>query len=293
MKFLITLIILLTSILALVQETFEQDPSKARFITSDIPNFWAAFDSIEVVKNPFKEYINNGSKGLQDFIKYRIESPKNLLKTVKQRRSDYESIRENSYRIENQTQQIRGYYRVFKDLYQDARFPPTYFVIGAYNSGGTSSANGLIIGVEMQKNVEDIPYIVAHELIHFNQYYDVEKNTLLSQSIKEGSADFVGELISGKHINEEANLYGDANEELLCAEFVGIMNDSNYHGWLYGSKGKREGRPNDLGYWIGYKICKAYYDKSIDKAKAIHDILNIDDEMDFLNQSGYLSDYLE
>ena len=154
------------------------------------------------------------------------------------------------------------------------------------------SEHGLIIGAEMQNNFEDIPYIVAHELIHFNQNYPESKNTLLSQSIKEGSADFVGELISGKHINESASNYGNANEELLCKEFVELMEDNNYHGWLYGSNGKKEGRPNDLGYWIGYKICETYYSKVPDKTKAIQDILNITDFKEFLRASGYLSEYL-
>ncbi len=173
-------------------------------------------------------------------------------------------------------------------MYKEAVFPPTYFVIGAFNSGGTSSENGLIIGVEVQNKLENIPYIVAHELIHFNQNYSDSKNTLLKQSIIEGSADFIGEMISEKHINEEAFKFGNKNEKQLCSEFVKIMDDSKYHGWLYGSKGKEKGRPNDLGYWIGYKISESYYNKSDNKKDAIHHILNIKDFKAFLKESDYL-----
>jgi len=235
--------------------------------------------------------LEKGSKGLKDFIPYRIESPKKLLKTVEKRKNDYEAIREDSYKVELQGSTIRDFYRVFTELYEKAVFPPAYFVIGAFNSGGTSSENGLILGVEMQKEIENIPYIVAHELIHFNQDYQNAKATLLEQSIKEGSADFIGELISGKHINETAFKYGNENEKQFCTEFVEILDDTNYHGWLYGSKGKEKGRPNDLGYWIGYKICESYYDKSNDHKDAIREILNIQNFKDFLEKSGYLSPY--
>ena len=291
MKNILLIICFLLSAIFYAQNSFETDPAKAEFITSDIPLFWKAFDQIETNKDPFRDYIDNGSKGLKDFIPYRIESPKHLLKVVKKRFEDYESIRENSYQIEPQTKLIRDFYQKLKNLYEAAVFPPTYFVIGAFNSGGTSSNNGLIIGVEMQSNIENVPYIVAHELIHFNQNYPSENPTLLEQSIKEGSADFIGELISGKHINEVAFNYVNKNEKQLCAEFVKIMNDTNYHGWLYGTKGKLKGRPNDLGYWMGYKICESYYDKSNNQHKAIRDILNIKDFDEFLKSSGYLGEY--
>lgn len=48
--------------------------------------------------------------------------------------------------------------------------------------------------------------IVAHELVHYQQDY-APGNTLLRQSLVEGVADFVGELISGRHINPAAQAY--------------------------------------------------------------------------------------
>jgi hypothetical protein len=42
-----------------------------------------------------------------------------------------------------------------------------------------------------------------------------------------------------------------------------------------------------MGYYIGYVITKAFYDKASDKKKAIQEILNIKDCKDFLKRSGY------
>ena len=293
MKYYLTYLLFAFSSFCSAQVSFTSDPNKAQFITTDIDLFWQQFDLIDEVKNPFNSYLEKGSQGVQDFIPYRIESAKNLLKIVKSKSDEYRAVREGSYKVASQVDQMRICYQNLKNLYSDAVFPPAYFVIGAFNSGGTSTENGLIMGVEMQQDISQLPYIVAHELIHFNQKYSEENNTLLTQSIREGAADFIGELISGKQINETALKYFEANEEMLCEEFVQIIDSKKYHGWLYGGNAKKAGRPNDLGYVIGYKICKAYYEQQSDSKKAIRDILNISDFKQFLTDSGYLDKYMK
>lgn len=293
MKYYLTYLLFFFSSICGAQVSFTGDPEKAKFITTDIDLFWQQFDKMDEVKKPFNIYLEQGSQGVRDFIPYRIESAKNLLRVVRNKTADYEAIRSGSYEVSTHIDQMKACYQNLKKLYKEAVFPPAYFVIGAFNSGGTSTSNGLIMGVEMQQDISKLPYIVAHELIHFNQKYNEQNNTLLTQSIKEGAADFIGELISGKHINENAMSYFDANEETLCKEFVTIMDSKKYQGWLYGSKGKKPRRPNDLGYTIGYKICKAYYEQQNDSTKAIIDILNISDFQQFLKDSGYLDKYMK
>ena len=149
----------------------------------------------------------------------------------------------------------------------------------------------VFIGAEKQTNINNIPYIVAHELIHFQQKNWSENPTLLQQSIIEGSADFLGKLISGTNTNQQVNNYGNKNEEKLCKEFIKRMDSTNYVDWLYGVSGKDD-RPNDLGYWIGYKITEQYFKNSTDKKLAVRDILDIKDYKAFLNKSGYLKKYI-
>jgi hypothetical protein len=92
--------------------------------------------------------------------------------------------------------------------------------------------------------------------------------------------------------NKEANVYGNRNEERLCKEFVSRMDSTNYIDWLYGVSGEDD-RPNDIGYWIGYKITKEYFKKSEDKKQAIKEIVDIKDCKEFLCKSGFLSKYLK
>jgi hypothetical protein len=46
-------------------------------------------------------------------------------------------------------------------------------------------------------------------------------------------------------------------------------------------------RPGDLGYFIGYRIAQAYYNKQTDKAAAVRAIIEVFDADAFLAASGY------
>jgi hypothetical protein len=276
-------------------QTFPTDPDSALFVTEDIDRFWEAYEKFwkDTAQNPFQEmYLDPGTEGVKGFIKYRIENAENLRRRVLERKEDYEKRRSISLRMKEMEKRCRAAFYAFKYWYPEARFPPVYFVIGAFNSGGTSSDKGLIIGAEMQARVENVPHIVSHELIHFQQIFPEDRPTLLHQSILEGGADFLGELISGDHINGETFDYGYAHKKDLCREFVQRMNGKDYTDWMYQVSG-RDDRPNDLGYWMGYEITKAYFRKATDKKQAIQEILQMRDPKAFLRESGYLDEFLK
>jgi Predicted Zn-dependent protease (DUF2268) len=288
------LVIFIIGLNSFSQTSFSNNPDSSVFLTQDIDNFWEAFDifSKDTTANPFgKHYIDVGSAGVKGFTPHRIQSAEHLLGTVRRRRTDYEKVRQNTLHMKDKEKQCRSAFYALKYWYPEAVFPPVYFVIGAYNSGGTFNEEGLFIGAEMQTDINNIPYLVAHELIHFQQKNWAEYPTLLQQSIVEGSADFLGELISGANTNQKANDYGNRHEELLCREFVTRMDSTLYVDWLYGVS-RKDDRPNDLGYWIGYKITEQYFNKAADKRMAIKEILDIKDYKAFLNKSGYLDKYL-
>jgi uncharacterized protein YjaZ len=292
---LITLLIALYSLQSIAQSKFSGNPDSALFVTKDIDNFWKAFDDFkrDTTVNPFgPEYIDIGSDGVKGFTPNRIQSADHLFAVVKKRREYYEKVMASTLRIKEKVKQCRSAFYAFKYLYPQAKFPPVYFVVGAYNSGGTSGPAGLFIGAEMQTNIDNIPFIVAHELIHFQQTWPGNNPTLLQQSILEGSADFIGEMISGVNTNGAIGIYGNAHTEQLCKEFVLKMNGTDYTDWLYGTS-KKDDRPNDLGYWIGYNIVAQYFARATDKKQALYDILNIKDYNDFLKRSGYLDKFLK
>jgi len=299
------LVVVVASVFLALQAVGQNtDPAKAEIVTSDIHNFWKAFDAAApgFAPEPFQqEYLDKRSKGIDGFLKGRIQSAAHLARVVGSHATYYGSIRESTMRIDGMKEEIRQSLLKFKTMYPDAVFPPVYFVVGALNSGGTASDDALIIGADMYgrtpttpteelndwlksviKPVEEVPHIVAHELVHFQQKYD--GGNLLAASIKEGSADFLAELISGQHMNKHVHDFADPREQELWTEFKARMNKRDYTGWLYSNT---PGRPNDLGYWMGYKITKSYYDNAADKKQAIADILTIKNFKKFLEESRY------
>lgn len=274
------------------QENYSSNPLDSKFVTEDVDRFWLAFNKMDVTNsNPFQEYIEKGSNGLKGFIEDRIINADSLYNMVLSRKEDYLKSKNVLNALKSKRKRIRAIYAALKYWYPDAVFPPVYFVVGRFNSGGTVSETGIIIGTEMLKDLEGLSALVAHELIHFQQKSEEDLN-LLSQSIMEGSADFIGELISGENINSTAFQYGEMHQEALCKEFVTLMKQKKYEDWLYGTSGKDE-RPNDLGYWMGYKITEAYFNKQKDKHQAIYSILYITDPYQFLKESGFLNKYIQ
>ncbi|MGG5207418.1 DUF2268 domain-containing putative Zn-dependent protease [Chryseobacterium sp. MIQD13] len=273
------------------QSGFSSDPLNAVFETKDADNFWKAFDKMGTSdKNPFDEYMKNGSPGVKGFTEYRIINADSLYSTVKKRKEDYLKSRNVLTGLNQKERRIKAIYSALKYWYPQAKFPPIYFVYGRYNTGGTFSKDGIMIGTETLQNLDGIVGLASHELIHFQQ--DIKGNdNLLKYIMSEGSADFISELVSGETNNSPFYKYGETNSDKLCREFVTVLKKKDYIDWLYGTS-KKDDRPNDLGYWMGYKISEAYFNKQSDKHKAIHDILNMEDPLLFLKESGFLDQYI-
>src|SRR5579871_200158 len=80
--------------------------------------------------------------------------------------------------------------------------------------------------------------------------------------------------------------FGDDHEQELWTEFSAAMHGTETNRWLYEGD-KAQGRPADMGYYEGYKICQAYYNKATDKQAAVRTILEMKDPEGFLKESGY------
>ena len=280
------------------QKELISNPDRVSIHTEDIDLFWKVFDASQpkFSADQFnKDYLEKGSDGLKGFIPMRIQSGKHLKKTVYKNLEYYKNIRSTTLAIDGNKKILQGYFKKLKALYSPAVFPEIYFVIGAMNTGGTTFFVLLIIGAEMfgkangnfspRLPLEDMDLTVVHELIHYQQNY-IHDQSLLAQSIREGTADFFCELVTGKHLNEAMYRYGDQHEKDLWEEFQRKMTENNWSPWLYGNKD--DSRPRDLGYWMGYKIVKSYYEHAADKNQAIVDLLNISDFNKILSQSGYM-----
>ncbi|HVX49561.1 MAG TPA: DUF2268 domain-containing putative Zn-dependent protease, partial [Chitinophagaceae bacterium] len=287
-----------------------KNPEAYTIHTGDIDLFWKAYDAFlkdtahaEDIFNRY--YFNTGSGALQDYYRVKISSTKKFAATVKHIPGYLAGIRANTLAINNIRSTIKTIYSNLHSLYDGAHFPDLYFVVGAFSSGGTSNDYGLVVGADMyaknkstntselslwQKNnsamFANLPYTVAHELVHFQQGGMADDTTLLHAVLVEGMADFIGELISGHTANQRLQIWAKGRERQIWQDFVKEMYLNRAYNWIANSSQETKDKPADLGYWVGYQICKAYYNNSPNKKLAITDMLNIKDYRAFYVKSG-------
>lgn len=292
-------------------KTLNSDPEKAKIITSDVHHFWDAYDLVQQdtthARDIYKRYyFDKASDGMQDYMGLKVASIDKFTRHIQSHPKLYTSIRENTLKVEAYKKEIQSSFKNFKAIYPEAKFPDVYFVIGAFTSGGTISNAGLLIGTNQMSDGEGvdteelddrtkllmnkskyIPNIVSHELIHFQQKHMKRDTITLGYAIKEGMADFMGELISGNTANEKIFDWAKGKEKKIWEDFKKDMYYNRSNNWIANYSTAAEDSYPDLGYWVGYEICKSYYENSKDKEQAIYDMLHIRDYKKFLEDSKW------
>ncbi|MEK6476908.1 DUF2268 domain-containing putative Zn-dependent protease [Catalinimonas sp. 4WD22] len=294
----------------LAQVRLHDNPNNAKLIITDISNFWIAYDSaknlpLDEQKQIYRSlYLNKASEGFQSWIDKREKKVGELVEGVNEMIPFYESIRDNTFKVESYKKDIRAAFYGIKYLYPEARFPDVYFFIWYFlNSGSTTSDAGLLIATEAQTVAEDTPLdqfpeihhelvktlnldrlasVVAHESIHMQQA-DVENKNLLEHAVREGSADFIAELVTGKNPSQAVHDYADPREKVLWEEFQQKMYGEDKSGWV----GIPADRPAGLAYWMGYKIVESYYNQQENKDQAVRELINTTDYESIYRKSRY------
>jgi hypothetical protein len=285
--------------------SFSSLQAQIEVITSDINNFWTAFDSVQTTNDTAKQkefiqklYLDKATFGLKYAIEFQPATALSWLEMIKDDKAKLLRIRPFTLSVLSQKAMIDAKLERFKALYPDFKKGNIYIIIGTGMFGGRVSEENVIIGAEVKANDKAdwaVP-IVLHEFVHTQQTpADV---SLLANTIMEGMADFIAELVYQKDFAEvypnDYIDFGNKNEKAVWTEFKKYMGSSEkykFFDWVYGTKGRviNGKRMNDLGYFLGYKICKAYYAQAADKTKALKEMIEMDLNKAFLLKSGYVS----
>ena len=313
MRHLIWLLLMTSPLAALAQP---------RVYTSDIDRFWVAYDSARTTTDTARQqryiqelYIDHGTEGLKAFMKVRNYNAGRWVMLIDKYPRYWNSVRPNTLKVKGRTAAIESAIDRLHRLYPDMQPARMYFTVGALRSGGTTTDDMVLIGTEIAaadsntdaselsdwlKGVfkhQDPSNIVAlnvHEYVH-TQQRQTEGNNLLSAVLKEGGADFIAELASGIPNNSAYMTYGRAHAAELKEKFKIDMYGGGQSRWLYNGSNVEHA---DLGYYMGYAICSAYYRQATDKKQAVRDIIRIDYANDsavdgFLSQSGFYQEKLD
>jgi len=282
----------------------EIDPANAEFVYDDIHNFVRAFnmlkdggDTLAILQ---AEYIDKATPGLKEFgNKYGLDLEK-LVAAINKNPEKYADLHEIPELLSEREPHFRDAFTRLTEIYPDAKFPPTYFVVEYQRGIGSGSAAGQLIAVDRWKAPLDNKItMITHELTHMQQVMAIgypeyvklfgPKKSLLGLCIREGTAEFIADLVTGTITQDEALEWTLANEPRLKAEFMKDKDNVETGDWMW-SKPEDPDQPRHVGYVIGYRIVESYYNNADDKARAIREILGVTDYQAFFENSGYISD---
>lgn len=298
--------------LAVAASASAQDKSPARppinapeIRISDVELFYRVYDAANGAPSAAalqSGYLDAGSDGVRQFIPKRIVSAEKLAETISQKREVYEQARQCAAKVPEARNRIALSLDKLVELYPEANLAPVTMLIGRANTGGTTDKSGVLIGVEticmanwLNPDFGDrLVQLVAHEYGHIQQTHleEIEKRndgkpTLLDLSLGEGIAELVGELTSGSIANVHVERFVRGRELEVEREFLAEMKQTEHSRWLFNGAGTAD-RPGDLGYWVGYRIARQYYERAKDKRAALRELLTMEDPQVILDRSGWV-----
>ena len=279
-------------------------PKGPQILTSDVERFYRVYEAHGGHPDAAtleRDYLAPGSAGLHEFMQLRRVSGDSIEKAIAARPEAYENARACLAVLPNVKRRLTADFARLARAYPEAKFPPVTLVVGRTRPVGITNPSGVTIGLEalcaagfMNPNPEDrFVRVVMHEYGHIQQQgplstVDVGQPnaTVLTMSLMEGAAELFAELFAGDVSNTAQRAVVKGRQGEIERAFVRDEDKTDLSDWMYNSKGTAA-EPGDLGYWVGYRITKAYYDRAPDKHQALTDILHMTDAKAFLAQSGW------
>jgi len=299
------------------QQTYEN------IITSDVENFWIAYDKVTTTTDSALQmkYLNElffdkGTEGLTAIMDARRYRPEEYRQAINSYPKYWQSIRANTLKVNQFADQIQSALNNFRILYPALKPAKVYFEIGVFRTPGTLLNNMILIGTELAmadkttivdelpssmdyvkiytptNRIDNLDYTCIHEYVHTQQKVEWGYD-LLSQSVFEGSAEYVSEIVTGRESPEPCISFGKSNDTWVKQGFMKEMFSPWWDNWIWNDT-ENEFKQRDLGYYIGYAISSKHYEQANDKSKALKEIIELDYNdpkafENFVEHTGYFS----
>lgn len=270
-------------------------------VTDDVERFYRVYEAAgghptaEVLQ---RDYLAHATPGLVQLARIRNITAERIAAAIEKDPALYENARRCAAHLPRVTARLAPALAKLGKLYPQAKSPPVYIVVGRGRPVGVGDTGGVYIGLEAlcawtdpNPNEEDrFVHVLAHEYVHVQQAAFTDEtpdDTVLKIAFVEGVAEFLGEQMSGAVAYQHLVAAGRGREAEFEAAFAKDL-DAKADGsrWVYNGKGTPE-HPGDLGYWIGYRIAKAYYRQAPDKPAAVRALIELRDPKALLAASGW------
>ncbi|MBS1565587.1 MAG: hypothetical protein JST39_14455 [Bacteroidetes bacterium] len=303
--------------------TARSQSHNATVVTDDIAHFWQAYDQITATQDTTRQlallqelFIARATAGQQAMMKARNYTPRSYIEVISRYPRFWQSIRPNMSRAGDYAGRFTVELHKLQSLYPALRPAKIYFTVGAFRSGGTTMDSMVLIGSEISMvdsltetseiaqampalatfmKTDPLRMIVftnVHEYVH-TQQKTTSAGTLLGQCLLEGVAEFMAEKATGLAPVVPCFQYGRTHAGQVRAAFTKQLFNTRYGYWLYNND-KNEFGNRDMGYYAGYALCEAFYNKAKDKRRAIAEMIELDyDDQKalaaFIDRSGYFT----
>lgn len=291
-------------------------------VSTDIDNFWTAYDSIVGEKDSLKQielinslYIEKGSAGLKAIMEVRNYNASQYVEMINNYPKFLLSIRPNTLRSKSIAKELNRGIEGLAAIYPHLKPAKIYFTIGCMRTNGTTRDSLVLVGSELAmadsktdisefeghskewletffgtNPIEDLVLLTVHEYVHTQQ--NPIPDELLYKVLYEGVAEFVSVRAMAVPSATPAIEFGK-NNPAVREKFEREMFYERAYDWLWNNSPNEFGI-RDLGYYVGYAIAEKHYEKATNKQEAIRELIELDyskpRELDvFIDQTGYFS----
>jgi hypothetical protein len=278
-------------------------PKKAEPVIQmeDVDRFYQLYDRTgghPTVEQLQHDYLDPGSEGLHQFAKLRNVTASRIAENLSTHPEAYANAKTCMTVLPHVRSRLKVALHTLGRVYPEAQFPPVTIVVGRGKPVGMTSVAGVQIGLEalcaaeysLSKNVENrFVHVIAHEYGHIQQLQVVandEHPTVLEAALAEGGGELTAELISGEIGYSQLAEWTQGREKDIETQFEADEDKTDLSKWFYNGRGTADW-PGDLGYWVGYRIVKTYYQHARDKRRAFREVLEVSDPKLFVQKSGW------
>jgi len=276
-----------------------------KIIADDVTNFWKAYDKIVLEKDSTKQlqlinslYIKKGTPGLNGIMKARRYSAEEYVFAINHYPKFWTSVRTNTLQAGKYSNEIQKGINKLKEIYPDLKPKNTYFEIGILRTNGTIADGMALIGSEVALTdksvvtsefdsryphlrsyfdtdpIKNVVFLNVHEYLHTQQNTTLG-NSVLAQSVLEGVAEFLAETALNKKSPNPQIEYGYKNEAQIKTAFEKEMFSPYLGNWIWNNPNNVFGM-RDLAYFVGFAICRKYYNESSNKKTAVKEMIELD-----------------
>ena len=278
------------------------NPDSLRMVWADVDHFWRAYDQLATARSPADsvaiiqtQYLALATPGLRRYAEAAHANAADFLRGVRTHRRYLAAIRPAMQAVGRQKPAVLAAARRLKEMYPAVVFPDLYLCVGKFEVGGTQFDNLLYVGAELKgataapplaellpalrggvSPANELSTTCIHEMIHGQQKL-TEARTNLEGALKEGAAEYLAFRLTGRLGNPVAMRYGQAHEAAVRRDFTLAAAQPIAARWFVALPDAATQQPGALAYFVGYRICEAYYAQAADKKAALQTLVALSD----------------